>query len=247
MKITNLYSEIVEELQKRANPKIASDYRFFHKVAGFKSYGIRAPEFRELFKPYRSALKQLSFREKLKLVRMLFKSGFIEQETFGITVLSYGAREMEPADLGLLDEIAGYLNNWGATDYFSLSVMQPLLRTCPNETMRLLRRWNKSENLWKRRASVVVFTRKIGLSGKFTDQALELCGNLVWDKEDMVRKGVGWALKDVMRGDKKRVLEYVKNLRQKGVSAVITLYAIRDLKGNVKKEVLRIKPSTRSF
>ena len=42
-------------------------------------------------------------------------------------------------------------------------------------------------------------------------------------------KGVGWCLKDVMRGDRERVLAYVRGLRKRGVSAVITLYAIRDL------------------
>jgi 3-methyladenine DNA glycosylase AlkD len=73
---------------------------------------------------------------------------------------------------------------------------------------------------------------------------LKLCDRLVWDGEDYVRKGVGWALKDVMRGDKKKVLAYVKGLRRKGVSAVITLYAIRDLKGKERKEVLNLRPPT---
>jgi hypothetical protein len=51
-------------------------------------------------------------------------------------------------------------------------------------------------------------------------------------------------LKDVMRGDKKRVLEYVKGLRRKGVAAVITLYAIRDLKGKERNAVLKHNPQT---
>jgi 3-methyladenine DNA glycosylase AlkD len=71
---------------------------------------------------------------------------------------------------------------------------------------------------------------------------LELCDNLIWDREDLVRKGVSWALKDIMRGDRKRVLEYVKGLRRKGVSAVITLYAIRGLREEEQKEFLKIEP-----
>jgi 3-methyladenine DNA glycosylase AlkD len=88
---------------------------------------------------------------------------------------------------------------------------------------------------------VVTFTRKTAENGRFIDTALELCNNLIWDSEDLVRKGVGWALKDNMRFDKKRVLEYVRGLRRKGVSSTITLYAIRDLKGEQRREVLRIK------
>lgn len=37
------------------------------------------------------------------------------------------------------------------------------------------------------------------------------------------------------------VLPYIKELRRRGVSSTITLYAIRDLKGAEREEVLRIK------
>ncbi len=72
---------------------------------------------------------------------------------------------------------------------------------------------------------------------------MELCNNLIWQKEDLVKKAVGWALKDNMLGEnKKKVLDYVKELRRKGVSSVITLYAIQNLKLNEREEVLKIKP-----
>jgi 3-methyladenine DNA glycosylase AlkD len=107
----------------------------------------------------------------------------------------------------------------------------------------LLERWNRSPNRWKRRASVVAFVRKVGESGQFTEEALQLCENLVFDGEDLVRKGVGWVLKDVMRGDRQRVLEYVKELRRRSVSSTITLYAIRDLDERERGEVLAVRPS----
>ena len=88
---------------------------------------------------------------------------------------------------------------------------------------------------------MVAFVRKIGSSGEFTDIVLKFCDNLIWGKEDLVQKGVGWALKDNMPSARKRVLDYVKALRQKGVSSVITLYAIRDVKGKEGQEVLKIK------
>jgi 3-methyladenine DNA glycosylase AlkD len=65
-----------------------------------------------------------------------------------------------------------------------------------------------------------------------------LCEKLIWDKEDIVQKGVGWALKDNLRSAPDRVLPYIKDLRQRGVPATITLYAIRDLKGAKRKEIL---------
>ncbi len=87
----------------------------------------------------------------------------------------------------------------------------------------------------------MVFTRRLAKDGQFIDEALDLCEQLIWDEDDLVRKGVGWALKDNMKADKDRVLSYVKDLRRRRVSSVITLYAIRGLKGEEKKDVLRIK------
>lgn len=120
--------------------------------------------------------------------------------------------------------------------------MQPLLEEHKDEVIGLLRRWNASPNPVKRRTSVVTFTRKTAESGKYVDLTLELCDNLILDTEDLVRKGVGWALKDTMRADKFRVFDYVKELRRKGVSSTITLYAVRGLKGEERQGVLRIKP-----
>jgi 3-methyladenine DNA glycosylase AlkD len=241
--VEGLYSEIVGELQKRADPRLVEKEMYYHKKVGpnFKVYGMSAPEFVEILKQYRQVLGQLSFDERMKLSKRFFESGYGGQMSFGIALLKLNVKDMKLGDLKVLEEVGDCLNNWGSVDGFCIDVLQPLLFKYPDEMLQLLRRWNGAESLWKRRASVVVFTRRVGASGKFTDEALELCDRLVWDAEDYVRKGVGWALKDVMRGDKKKVLEYVKELRRKGVSAVITLYAIRDLKGKERKEILGLR------
>ena len=75
-------------------------------------------------------------------------------------------------------------------------------------------------------------------SSQFNDIALEFCRDLRHDREDLVLKGVGWALKDMMRSDKARLINYVKQLRREGVSSVVTLYAIRDIKGAERAAIL---------
>jgi 3-methyladenine DNA glycosylase AlkD len=80
----------------------------------------------------------------------------------------------------------------------------------------------------------------VGELGEFTEETLRLRENLIWDEEDIVRKGVGWALKDNLRSAPMRVLPYIKELRQREVSSTITLYAIRDLKGAERQAVLAV-------
>jgi hypothetical protein len=246
LNVEELYFEIVGELERRANPRLAEKEVYYHKKVGpnFRAYGISAPQFGEILKKYRRVFRQLSFEDRMMLSRKFFRSGYGGQMSFGIALLKLNVKDMKPDDFGVLEMVGDCLNNWGTVDGFCIEVLQPLLNEYPNEVLQFLRKWNGAENLWKRRASVVVFTRRVGASGRFTDEAMELCDRLIWDTEDYVRKGVGWALKDVMRGDRKKVLKYVKGLRRKGVSAVITLYAIRDLRGKERNAVLNSRPRT---
>lgn len=244
MKTEDLYSEIARQLEERTDVEIASKKTAKAKYFGItiKSYGLKEAQWKGLIESYLGTLRELSLKARLQLAKKFYASEFSEQVNFGDAILELSIEELAPAHFDSLDEIAEFLSNWGETDWFCIRVVQPLLRKYPKQTLELLRKWNSSKSLWKRRASVVAFTRKIGISGEFTDEALELCDNLIWDKEDYVRKGVGWSLKDNMRGAKERVLNYVKSLRRNGVSSVITLYAIRDLKGKEREEVLKIKP-----
>jgi len=195
-----------------------------------------------MIKRYMSRFEQLNLDEKFELAKMLYKSNIIEQATVGNTLLELSTRNITPAVFDSLDKVVSHFNNWASVDRLCLQVIQPLLLKYREETLRILKKWNRSENMWKRRASVVAFVWKIGSSGEFTDEALDLCENLIWDKEDLVLKGVGWALRDSMHGAKKRVIKYVKSLRSRGVSSKVTLYAIENLKDKERKEVLKTKP-----
>jgi len=104
--------------------------------------------------------------------------------------------------------------------------------------IKLVRSWNRDKNIWLRRMSVVLFTRKVAKSGKFNSIALEMCNNLIFDKEPLVLKGIGWALKDMMKVDKNQIIKYIKELRKKEVSSIVILYAIKDLKGKERSDLL---------
>ena len=149
--------------------------------------------------------------------------------------------EINPKHLGLIDKYLNYFNNWGTTDWFCFRVIQPLLNKYPKDTLELIMRWNLSENLWKRRASIVSFTRKIVLKGNFIDQIFQLCNNLIWDEEDLIKKAVGWVLRDNMYQAKERIVAYIKTLRKEGVSAKIISSAIQNLSSDERAKILKIQ------
>ena len=229
-RVDTLYNEVIDFVEKMVSER--------------RSYGFYKSDFLEVYGRFDSRFYDLTLEECIELARKFITSRSSISIHMGIHLLSLRREELDHTHFGFFDEFLDHFVGWGNVDHFCVgrgSVLQPMLEENPEKVIELLRKWNQSDNRWKRRASVVVFTRSIAKSGRFIDEALALCENLIWDEEDLVRKGVGWALKDNMRADKERVLEYVKSLRKRGVSSVITLYAIRDLKGEEREEALRIR------
>jgi len=239
--IQRQYKQIVSDLKNRADKSRAKRDSFYHKKGGYVSWGVSTTDFRLIMKKFRKQFIELKNKEALDLAWLFYKSGIEDQIYVGNFITALHSEAITSSNIKFFDKALDYFHTWGTIDDFCVHTLETLLRKFPKQTTEILRKWNKSKNMWKRRASVVAFTRKTGESGKFTNEALKLCDNLISDKEDLVQKGVGWALKDVMRGNKPKVLDYVKKLRKQGVPSVITLYALRDIKGLEKKQILAIK------
>lgn len=236
--MSDLYTKIYSDLFRHQDKDAARLNARYHKYEGHKTFGINAPTLSKLLKKYRSSLKDLSQKEILSLALKLYKTKLEEGILAANFILQFRNDCIGPGELPFFDKALEYFCSWSTIDDFCIDVLQPVLMASPRETLKFLEKWNRSKNMWKRRVSVVAFVRRAGKTGKFTVHALRLCDRLIWDKEDLVQKGVGWCLKDIMRGDKVQVIGYVKRLRAKGVPSKITLYAIRDLKGNDRRSVL---------
>lgn len=244
--MNNLYQQITKDLHISANKKLAADDLKYHKYNGFKSYGIKAAELGRILKRYKQEIRKLSSSASFSLAKQLYQNRIEESVLAANFVLETNIHYFTKTKLNFLNYAANRLCSWSTTDDFCIDVLQPILLKYPRETLGLLTKWNTSKDIWKRRASVVAFVRKIGASGDFTMPALELCENLIWDKEDLIQKAVGWCLKDLMRGDRKTVLSYIKELRKQGAPATITLYAMRDLKGKQRADLLKIHHKTKA-
>lgn len=246
--LDDLRRDVIEYLEGVSDPEKVRLSKRWDKDKDYVTYGLSASDYTDLCGVFDTRFEALDLDQRLSLADIWAKSGNTTLTHLGVHLLRLSVRAgmLGPSHFGFLDELLESFRGWGNTDVFCGAVLQPLLEAHTDEVIDLMRRWNASENRMKRRASVVAFTRRTAKSGRFIDVALALCENLIWDEEDLVRKGVGWALKDNMRADRGRVLDYVKSLRRRGVSSTITLYAIRDLKGEERREVLSIRPPSES-
>lgn len=195
----------------------------------YHSYGVRAAGKKAVIAGHRPMIRALNRQDQLALAKRLILSGFGEQQSVGLAILEPLADHFSPDRFDELDELVRRLRGWSKVDEFSGSLLRDVLLEYPDELLPLIRSWNRSEDRWLKRMSVVIFTRRVAATGRFTDVALEFCDELANDDEDLVRKGVGWSLKDLMKVDRERILSHVAGMRDAGVPGVVIRYAIKDL------------------
>jgi 3-methyladenine DNA glycosylase AlkD len=132
------------------------------------------------------------------------------------------------------------VNDWGLCDALA-KINTKALETLPARVYERLKLWNKDEDLWKRRQSIVSLlyysrTKKIFLP---FEKIIALIGPLLEDNEYYVQKGVGWSLREVHNVYPVDTMAFLEqNLMR--VSAIAFTIAIEKM-GSGKKGILKAK------
>lgn len=205
----------------------------------YLGYGVRAPEMKRYLRGLKPRFAALDTEDRIELATRLVASGYGEQKGVAIALLEKVAEHFTPDRFDQLEDLVGGLHGWSKIDSVTKLFLPTILDRHEREMIELLGRWNTDDDRWLRRASVVLFTRKVARSGLYKDVALRFCNALLNDNEHLVQTGVGWCLRDLMRWHKEEILPYVIELRRMGINGKITLYALRDIKGEERKAILK--------
>jgi 3-methyladenine DNA glycosylase AlkD len=103
------------------------------------------------------------------------------------------------------------MDSWGMVDAFS-ALAGPAWRAGQISNARVMR-WTGSPNRWWRRAALVctVFLNRKAQGGTGdTPRTLMVCEALAADRDDMVAKGLSWALRDLSKRDRTSVENFIK-------------------------------------
>jgi 3-methyladenine DNA glycosylase AlkD len=141
-------------------------------------------------------------------------------------------KKYEPDDFQVFEKwINDYVNNWASCDTLCNHTVGEYLEMYPGSLTRL-RDLARSDNRWMRRASAVslIIPAK---KGKFLGDILEIADILLLDKDDMVRKGYGWMLKEASKKNQREIFDYV--LKNRSVMPRTALrYAIEKMPVDLK-------------
>ena len=114
-------------------------------------------------------------------------------------------------DWKYLKPLGDRLDSWGLVDAFS-ELAGPAWR-CRQISDAQVMSWTRSKSRWWRRAALVctVFLNRKTRGGTGdTPRTLKVCDALLQDRDDMVVKGMSWALRDLLKRDREAVEDYLR-------------------------------------
>jgi 3-methyladenine DNA glycosylase AlkD len=237
MCLKKLKSEI---LSRRNKEKAKILQKFFKTGKGQYGYGdiflgITVPEQRKIVKRYKDSIS-------LKDIEKLLESKFHEERLIALLLLvaKYDSSYKKSQHNQALKEFFKLyiknlerVNNWDLVDLSAPNIVGRFLFHNPSNT--LLEYLAHSENLWKRRVSIIstfYFIRK----NQFED-CLKIAKILLKDEEDLIQKAVGWMLREVGKRDLETEEEFLKK-HYKNMPRTMLRYAIERFEESKRKKYL---------
>ena len=147
----------------------------------------------------------------VQVSEQLFRGDVLEEKVFAVMLLEDLAEQFGPLEFKLFESWLNRISSWADHDALVHDLIAPMIVSKPGRA-RIVFRWAKSPNRWRRRAACVALVR--GARAKmFFSEITRLSDLLVSDEDDMVQKGLGWLLRETAKFDRKRTVRYLTKIR----------------------------------
>ncbi|HEY7283953.1 MAG TPA: DNA alkylation repair protein [Vicinamibacterales bacterium] len=233
----------MRELRRLGRPSDGFDAsRYFRGDQDFAFYNVGTAKMRALARSIHVDHRHWTIDEAMAFADILMVDRHLEAKAVGVEVVARHSREFTPVLLARWKEwfVRNRSANWATTDHICGALIGPLLVGHPRAAARL-RSWSTHSNMWVRRASIVGVIR-LARKGLALDQLYSVARRLHANKEDLIQKAVGWALREAGKADPDRLERY---LRANGprIPRTTLRYAIERFPVRKRAELLRVTRS----
>jgi len=244
--INLIIQEIIEELNLTA-PKLTPEQIVRrNKILNsnnpnFFGYGHKLSDIekiiRNIYKKYQS-----SYEEARKVCENLVSSNVHEEKFSGIFFLNRYKRNFNHETINLFKhQLSDYCDTWAFCDSFCIRVIGPFLGKENNQNLakETIAKWSKSENMWVRRASMVILLKIVMIKKEFNeDHVFALVEKMLNYNEDYIQKGIGWLLKTCSKVNPDSIFNYL--MVNKGrLPRLILRYSSEILPDEKRKQILK--------
>lgn len=219
---------VISELKKFCQTNFGQERAKKEKAylySELKHYGLSFGLREKFLRDNKQQLIQLSKKEVLTLVKLLWQQPSFEERMLALDILVLHKDKLTPADLPLLETLMRASKGWALLDNFIIQVMPHLLSEYP-QTYNVLKKWIKDDDFWVRRSALLsqlLFFRqgKGGDKDLFFQMAADQLDESWIDKlykdklqnkraKFFIRKAIGWTLREMSRKHPQTVVDFVK-------------------------------------
>jgi 3-methyladenine DNA glycosylase AlkD len=209
--------------------------RFFKEP--IRSHGWRAADLRRTAARWRRQIRtEFGLSCLLQIADQLFSGQVLEEKLFAVLMLEKITGEFGNPEFRRFESWLNRISSWADHDVLVHDLIAAMIVARPARVQAVFR-WARSGNRWHRRAAAVALIRA-ARQKMFFSEIKRLSGLLLTDEDDMVRKGVGWLLRETAKADAKRTLPYLIRIRKRAPRLVLRT-ACETLTSKARAHVLR--------
>jgi len=198
---------------------------------------LRTPVMRKISAEHFKEIKSLPKVEIFKLCEELLKDG---NRNLGEIARDWAYRcrgRYEKKDFKTFERwLKKYIHSWGSCDHLCMHPLGHLMLQFPDLALKV-KKWAHSKNRWERRAAAVALIPALRKK-LLLKEAFQTADILLQDKENLVRKGYGWMLKEASNRFPKEVFRYVMKNRERMPRTALR-YAIEKMPVSWKRKAMK--------
>jgi len=186
--------------------------RFFkHEV---KSRGWRTAELRKVARRFRRTIVAEFGRDYLvKVADELFAGEVMEEKAFAVLLLEGITRQFGRDEFRLFESWLNRVTSWADHDALVHDLIGPMV-AADDRYLSRLPVWAKKKTLWHRRAAAVSLIHSTRQHKHF-DRIQQITELLLTSDDDMVRKGLGWLLREAAKANPDETVAYLMTIRER--------------------------------
>jgi 3-methyladenine DNA glycosylase AlkD len=206
-----LLLKLRSEFRRVADPTKAPGMQRYMK-SSMPYYGVAAPALKQVC---RDSFSSLQFDDAVSwrnAVLHIFRNARCREEWYAAVELCRWKKAAPFQTLEMLpvyEELIVGAAWWDVVDTLASHGVGGLLRAYPKPIAREMRAWSRSDNLWKRRTSILC---QLSFKERTDLKLLYSCIEpLLHSKEFFLRKAIGWALRQYAWTDPAEVRRYIRS------------------------------------
>ncbi|MFX1479467.1 MAG: DNA alkylation repair protein [Promethearchaeota archaeon] len=247
--IYEIINEIKSHLKKIA-PHLTEEQRsrmyaiLNSSNSNFVGYGIKHSDLEKYVRDIQNKYN-LSYHEASQIFKVLIESDVHDEKMAGIFLLNRYKKEFNNETIDMFyDIIPHYYDTWAVTDTSMIRVIGPFLGKKDNYQLaeKTIKKWSNAENLWVKRASLVILLKLIMIRKEFdADYVFKFVEKISKNSEEYIQKGIGWLLKTCSKYEPDLIFNYLMNYKDR-FPRLILRYASEKLSKEKRAQILK-KPN----